>query len=234
MNERITIQQQYYTETARHYDEQHLQEKDEHYFAISLLAGVIPFFDIQSVLDVGAGTGRALLYLNERCPQVRVTGIEPVEALREQGYAKGLTREQLIDGNANALNFPNGSFDLVTEFAVLHHVPEPSRVVAEMLRVAKIGIFISDGNRYGQGSPLGRFSKQMLGALGLWKAANFIKTLGKGYSMSGGDGLFYSYSVFDNYAQIRAACKSIYLINTQDAGISAYRSAPHVALLAIK
>ncbi|HVU15159.1 MAG TPA: class I SAM-dependent methyltransferase [Phototrophicaceae bacterium] len=234
MDERVTIQQQYYTETAHHYDEEHVHQKDEHYFAISLLAGVIPFFEINSILDVGAGTGRALLYLKERYPQVRVTGIEPVAALRAQGYAKGLSQEELIDGNANAINFPNESFDLVTEFAVLHHVPEPSRMIAEMLRVAKIGIFISDGNRFGQGSPLGRFSKQLLGALGLWKTANFIKTRGKGYSISEGDGLFYSYSVFDNYAQIRAACKAVYIINTQDAGINPYRSAPHVALLAIK
>ena len=37
----------------------------------------------------------------------------------------------------------NNSFDAVCEFAMLHHVPDPDKVVSEMIRVAKNAIFQS-------------------------------------------------------------------------------------------
>ena len=76
--------------------------------------------------------------------------------------------------------------------------------------------------------------KQTFHALGLWPLVDFIKTRGRGYTISEGDGLAYSYSVFNNYRQIRAQCTSVHLINTLDAGINPYRTATHVALLGIK
>jgi hypothetical protein len=68
----------------------------------------------------------------------------------------------------------------------------------------------------------------------LWPLANFIKTRGKGYAIPEGDGLFYSYSVFDGYPQIAAQCARIHLINTSESGPNIYRSASHVALLGLK
>src|SRR5207245_752348 len=105
-------------------------------------------------------------------------------------------------------------FDVVCEFAVLHHVKKPEVVIAEMLRVARKAIFISDSNNFGQGSFLRRSMKQALNALGLWKVANFFKTSGKNYIISDGDGLGYSYSVFNNYKQLQASCQRIHILNT--------------------
>ena len=48
------------------------------------------------------------------------------------------------------------------------------------------------------------------------------------------DGLFYSCSVFDDYALIRARCRAVHVLNTQDADVNPYRSASHVAVLGIK
>lgn len=70
--------------------------------------------------------------------------------------------------------------------------------------------------------------------MGLWGVADYIKTKANGYSISGGDGLFYSYSIYNNYDQIRKRYKSIHVFNTLPAGINPYRSAGHVALLGIK
>ena len=61
----------------------------------------------------------------------------------------------------------------------------------------------------------------------------FIKTRGKGYTISKEDGLAYSYSVFNDYAQIAEACTRVHLINTVASGPNLYRSAPGVALLGI-
>jgi hypothetical protein len=49
-----------------------------------------------------------------------------------------------------------------------------------------------------------------------------------------GEGLAYSYSVFQDYPSIRRACRSVHIINTTPAGVDPYRSATHVALLGLK
>jgi SAM-dependent methyltransferase len=175
-----------------------------------------------------------LRYLKSRHPSVRFVGIEPVEALRKVGHAAGLSSDDLRDGDVNALQAADGEFDLVCEFAVLHHVPKPSQAVAEMLRVARKAIFISDANNFGQGGIVARCLKQAINALGLWPAFDWLRTGGKGYHVSAGDGLFYSYSVYNNFRQIRKACRYVYQVNTTDAGQDLYRSSPSVTILALK
>jgi SAM-dependent methyltransferase len=161
-------------------------------------------------------------------------GVEPVPALRQVAYDKGVDPAELRDGDATLLEFPDAAFDLVSGFGMLHHVRDHRRAVSEMLRVARKAIFISDSNSFGQGSRLVRAAKQALRAAGLWRIADLVKTRGRGYTITEGDGLAYSYSVFDDYRLIKASCRSMHLLNTQDADVNPYRSASHVALLGIK
>jgi len=235
VDDEVLVQRAYYKETAKLYDSLHVNanEKDEHYFALRFLEAAIDYYGIHSILDIGAGTGRVARYLKDRYPHLKIASIEPVNELREIGYARGLSREELIEGDVLDIKFKEGEFDLVCEFGVLHHVKDPALAVKEMLRVSKIGIFVSDSNNFGQGSFWARSIKQLLNGLRLWGLADYIKTKGKGYSISKGDGLFYSYSVFNNYKQIRNQCH-IHIFNTNPAGINPYRTASHVALLAIK
>jgi ubiquinone/menaquinone biosynthesis C-methylase UbiE len=228
------IQQKYYAENAHKYSEMHDQEKDEHYFALALLVATIDYFGIESILDIGSGTGRAVTYLKKKCPGVKVIGIEPVEELRRIGYRNGLSQEELIEGDALKLNFRDGEFDMVCEFGMLHHIRSPEIVVGEMLRVAKKAIYVSDSNNFGQGSAPARTVKQLLNSFGLWKAANLVMTRGKGYYLSEEDGLAYSYSVFNSYKQIEEKCKRIHLLNTAPGKINPYKTASHVALLGVK
>jgi SAM-dependent methyltransferase len=195
---------------------------------------MLDHFRINSTLDIGTGTGRAVSFIKAHRPAIKVVGIEPVEALREIAYTKGLGPDEVMDGDATRLAFADGAFDLVCEFGVLHHIRQPERAVAEMLRVARKAVFISDSNNFGQGSGPARLLKQLINMLGLWKLTDLVKTRGKGYSISEGDGLSYSYSVFNNYRQLRSACSRIHVLNTTPAGINPYRSASHVALLGIK
>ena len=69
MNE-VELQRQYYAQTAKNYDAMHLTHDLEHTLALHLLASYIEFYQIRSVLDVGAGTGRALLWLKQRFPDL--------------------------------------------------------------------------------------------------------------------------------------------------------------------
>lgn len=230
----VAIQRSYYAATAHRYNSMHVCEADEHYFALCVLLGAVDFLGIRSILDIGSGTGRAISHIKNVRPNLGVKGVEPVAELREVAYRNGVSKDDLVDGDALALRFDDGAFDLVCEFGVLHHIKTPNVAVAEMLRVAKRGIFISDSNNFGQGGIISRAIKQVANSLGLWHLVDFIKTGGRGYTVSEGDGLAYSYSVFDNYEQIRRECASVHVINTMPSGINPYRTATHVALLGIK
>jgi len=80
-----------------------------------------------------------------------VVGIDPSSdllAVARDGH--GHPTERQHEGVGEALPFPNGAFDAALTVAVLHHVPDPWMVVAEMRRVAPIVVF-SDADRYVQG-----------------------------------------------------------------------------------
>lgn len=227
------IQRAYYASRASSYNEAHVH-RDEHYFALGVLDGLLDQLSVASVLDVGAGTGRALFYLRERRPALRLHGVEPVLELREVAYAHGFPAWQLTDGDALNLPFSDGAFDLVCAFGILHHISAPDRAVAEMLRVARRAVFISDCNNFGQGGWAWRTMKQALHAMKLWPLADWIKTRGRRYQITDGDGLAYSYSIFDTYQVVSRQCASVYTFNTVPAGTNPYRSATHAALLGVK
>lgn len=230
----VDKQRGYYASAAARYDAEHVCEDRIHAMALRFLDSMVDFHGFESLLDVGSGTGRVLSYFHERRPTFDTVGVEPVAEMRAVGHAKGLSETQLRPGDATKLEFPDAAFDVVCCFGVLHHIKQPERAIAEMLRVARRAVFISDGNNFGQGSPRARLIKQALDFLRLWPAANLVKTRGKGYMWSESDGVAYSYSVFNNYEQIRAVCDPIHVLNTEGTGVNPYRTAGHVALLGLK
>ena len=199
----VQIQRSYYADTANRYDSMHVHQDDEHSIALRFMISFLQQLGVKSILDIGCGTGRGLLTLNRAMPDIDAIGVEPSAELRQIGYANGLSETQLIEGDAMDLAFADNAFDLVCEFGALHHIPKPAKAVSEMLRVSRKAIFISDCNNFGQGSKLVRLFKQALNFAHLWPLADLIKTRGTHYTISEGDGLAYSYSVFNNYEQIK-------------------------------
>lgn len=232
MDSATSIQRTYYRTTACKYDEMHGHDA-AHILALSFLSAIADRLKIASVLDVGAGTGRVWGAFREDRQSVKVMGIEPVAELRELGYAKGISRTELIDGDAHALPFSDNSFDVVCAFGVMHHLADPRKAVFEMLRVARRAVFISDHNDYGRGSIMTRALKQFAKGVGLWNVYKLIVTRGRGYRITDDDGLWYPYSIFDTYESIQPYCSQLHFLNTASAGPNLYRSASHVALLGI-
>jgi ubiquinone/menaquinone biosynthesis C-methylase UbiE len=178
---------------------------------------VLRMINARSVLDVGTATGRGLRDLKEAMPDGFVCGVEPVAALLEQAAKNGHAASgSLVRGSGAALPFADGSFDAVCEFAVLHHVPDPNAIVKEMLRVARKAVLISDSNRFGQGSRAARLIKLGLYKSKLWGAYNYLRTSGKGYQITEGDGLAYSYSVYDSFHLLSQWADSIILYSGVD------------------
>lgn len=229
----VQVQRDYYARTAQSYESMHFHER-EHDLSCALIHSLSQFHGFTSILDIGSGTGRGIRNLAEMLPKVRVVGMEPVEALRSIGHANGIPEHQLIDGDATDMNFPDSSFDLVSELSVLHHIGDSRRAVVEMLRVAKRGIFISDVNRFGHGSVAARLSKLLLWKLHLWPTANWFKTKGRGYIYTEGDGVSYSYSVFDDYDFIASQCEKVMVFNLVGTGKNPVTGASHVGLFGLK
>jgi ubiquinone/menaquinone biosynthesis C-methylase UbiE len=227
-----SAQRDYYSRTAMDYDAMHLHEP-EHQIALAILCGVVNHYRFRSVLDVGAGTGCVLRDGKDKMPGVRILGVEPVGALREEAYRHGIHESDLVDGDGNNPQFETSSFDVVSAFGVLHHVPNPARVVSEMMRVARRGIFISDLNCYGCGGRLKRATAQALYALRLWKTFQWIKTGGRMAKFSEGDGEYYSFSFFDILPLIRLRMHQIHLTGTGGTGTDLFRNATHVALFGL-
>lgn len=208
------IKRRYYERMASQYDCMHVHRGDEHYKASEFINGFAHQIKIRTFLDVGLGTGRALEYLNER--GFKAVGIEPsLPLIHEALRKKSIRSNQVISATGETLPFKDGSFDAACAFALLHHVERPDLVVKEMLRVSNKAIFISDSNRFGQGRPWLRLAKLLLYKTHLWRIANFVKTGGKGYAISEGDGLSYSYSVFDSINTINPWAKDVFLIPTK-------------------
>jgi ubiquinone/menaquinone biosynthesis C-methylase UbiE len=231
MLDSISLQRDYYRQTADQYDDMH-GANPEHEFALAFMMSAIRFFGVGSVLDIGSGTGRVPLAIQSVDPTIRVVGIEPSPELRLRGNAKGAN--QIIDGDAQSLKFRDAEFDLVCSFGVLHHIPAPTIAVREMFRVARIGLFISDHNDYARGTRTTTAIKQLIKAAGLWPLYNVITTRGRGYRATDDDGIWYNYSIFETYRELAARCQRIHLMNTLPAGPNLYRSASHIALLALK
>ncbi len=226
----VEIQREYYSETASGYDTMHKHEGVDDAESRSLILSVLRTLDIRSFLDVGSATGRGLKEFASALPGAMVCGVEPVKALVQQGVAAGNAKTvSLMQASGEALPFGDGSFDVVSEFSILHHVPHPDRVVGEMLRVARKAVVIVDCNRFAQGSWPARLFKLFLYKIGLWHAFNFVRTGGKRYQISEGDGLFYSYSIYDSYGLVADWADRILLLT---AGPTRSRSWFHPLLTA--
>lgn len=93
------------------------------------------------VLDVCCGTGAMTLSL---APYARhVTGLDLTPAMLEQARNSqaqgGCANVEWAEGDAFALPFANGSFDLVVCGAAFHHMIEPRPALSEMVRVCRPG-----------------------------------------------------------------------------------------------
>lgn len=89
------------------------------------------------VLDVGCGKGFLLFELKKLIPEIEVRGIDISEYAIENAIPE--IRSYLEIGNANRLNFPDHSFDLVISLTTLHNLYlfDLFSALKEMQRISK-------------------------------------------------------------------------------------------------
>jgi ubiquinone/menaquinone biosynthesis C-methylase UbiE len=103
------------------------------------------------LLDVGTGTAQIPIELCRQAPTANVIAVDLAEEMlavgRENVRRAGFENRLILKCcDAKHLPFPDGAFAGVISNSIVHHIPEPSYVIAEMVRVTRSGgmLFIRD------------------------------------------------------------------------------------------
>ena len=93
------------------------------------------------MLEIGPGPGAATSWLSQRVKRLTAVELSPsaAGALRQRFLG---TNVSVVTGDATELAWPDGSFDSVGMFTMLHHVPTrrlQDALLAEALRVLRPG-----------------------------------------------------------------------------------------------
>ena len=96
-----------------------------------------PFSGTEAALDSGCGTGALAFALAPHVADVVAVDVRAdyLEAGREQAPPN----VRFVEGDAMALPFGYGEFDIAGCYRVLHHVRRPELAVSELARVTRIG-----------------------------------------------------------------------------------------------
>ncbi len=107
-----------------------------------------------AVLDVGTGPGDIAVLLAQRAPSLRILAIDLGEHMLKMARANvlraGLSqRVEVARIDAKSSGLPPASFDMILSNSLVHHIPEPGELFAELGRLARDGaaLFIKDLHR---------------------------------------------------------------------------------------
>ena len=105
-----------------------------------LLIEALDVHSTEQVLDVATGSGNAALAAARRgCD---VTGVDYVPALLERARRRADAEElsiEFVEGDAEALPFPDASFDVVSSVFGSMFAPDQEKAAAELARVVRPG-----------------------------------------------------------------------------------------------
>lgn len=136
------INNEYYTDAERASDSYFDEIEERRYLTHYHLPELFESMDGegQQLLEVGCGIGVDSMQLAKRGFQVTAVDLteNALAVARQFAGHRGVTINFQL-GNAEGLDFPDESFDVVYSFGVLHHTPDIERSVAEVHRVLRPG-----------------------------------------------------------------------------------------------
>jgi len=116
---------------------------------LGVLTELVPADPKARWLDVACGPGVVSRALAGRVGTVTGVDLTPamVEEAERKAQEEGIANVSFLLGDATALDFIDGSFDgAITRFS-FHHIPVPSRVLAEMARLVRPGGWVVVGDQ---------------------------------------------------------------------------------------
>lgn len=95
----------------------------------------------KSILDVGCGSGAYVLKFNSEHKEYSIKGVD------YQSFESWENAPELFSvGDGNSLKFADNSFETITLFEVLEHLPEPMAALKEYLRVCSKNLILTVPN----------------------------------------------------------------------------------------
>jgi len=99
--------------------------------------------DGESVLDVGSGTGALAAAILDARPTAHVTGVDVAPDYVAAARQRGRRGARFVLGDAQALDFADGTFDRAVSMLAMNFVRDPARALAEQIRVTRPGGLIA-------------------------------------------------------------------------------------------
>jgi ubiquinone/menaquinone biosynthesis C-methylase UbiE len=135
----------YYARTASQYNAWHYDptNNQSHNYAVRETFALMKKLGAKTLLDVCCGTGRTIK--EGLAAGIDVRGIDISKDLIEAGIRElNVPADRFDHGDATCLPYGDQSYDFVCILGALHHTVRPRAIVAELLRVARRGLVISD------------------------------------------------------------------------------------------
>jgi ubiquinone/menaquinone biosynthesis C-methylase UbiE len=104
------------------------------------LGRAFPYIEHGKLLDIGSGNGEFLLWARNHGSDISLTGIEISSGGIRSAHDLGVS---LLLGTLEDQNFANSSFDLVTMWNVLEHLPDPVNSLREVFRILSLGGYLT-------------------------------------------------------------------------------------------
>jgi len=110
---------------------------------LALYAERARLVDGQEILELGCGWGSLSLYLAERFPRSRITGVSNSKTQKEfidiQARERGLANLEIITRDMNVFTPAAGQFDRVVSVEMFEHMKNYQRLLATVARALKPG-----------------------------------------------------------------------------------------------
>ena len=104
--------------------------------ALEATCGRAGLADGQHILELGCGWGSLSLYLAERFPRARITGVSNSRTQREhieaEARRRGLTNVRILTHDMNTLELPGAQFDRVVSVEMFEHMKNYQRLLAKV------------------------------------------------------------------------------------------------------
>ena len=121
-----------------------LDQAEEHMLALYVERARLE--DGQSVLELGCGWGSLSLYLAEKFPRSRITGVSNSRTQKEyidgEARKRGFTNLRILTADMNEFDIAPGQFDRVVSVEMFEHMKNYERLLKQVSRWLKPGGFL--------------------------------------------------------------------------------------------
>ena len=99
------------------------------------------FLEDLNILDIGCGWGSSTFHLSKFSKNVTSIDISPVaiNGAKKNIKLNGIENIQILEMDAEKLEFPDSSFNYLFSWGVIHHSSKPKKIYEEIYRVLKPG-----------------------------------------------------------------------------------------------